>query len=97
MFNNGGTLNITDATITGNEALDPDAGGTQDDGGGGVFNLGGTVTITDTDITGNIATNGLGNGGGAITVGGTVTISGGVIAGNALLEPVAELRTTLAP
>ena len=82
IFNQGGTLDIDDAMITGNTALDPDAGGTQDDGGGGIFDNGGTVTIDNTTISGNLATDGLGNGGGILTFGGNVTINGGTITSN---------------
>ncbi|QDT11229.1 beta strand repeat-containing protein [Stieleria marina] len=82
VFNNGGILNISNATISNNEALDPDAGATQDDGGGGLFNNGGTVTLTDTDLTANFATDGLGNGGAILSLGGSVVISGGTITAN---------------
>lgn len=61
IFNRGGTVRITNSTITGNTA----AGGLSGDGasrgmalGGGVFNLGGTVSVNSSTSAGNRADDG---------------------------------------
>jgi len=78
VFNDGGTVNITDATIKGNTAMGNDAG----EGGGGIFNDG-TMMITNSILGANTATNGLGNGGGILNSdGGSLTMTGGNIDGN---------------
>lgn len=66
----GGTLIVTDSTITGN------FGGN----GGGIYNDAGTVTITNSTISGNIADQG--NAGGILNANGIVTITNSLISGN---------------
>ena len=81
VFNVGGTLSITDATISNNVSTATVAG----NGGGGILIEGGANnTITDTTISGNTAnTSGTADGGGILLSGGaTLTISGGTISGN---------------
>ncbi|QDT04721.1 putative outer membrane protein PmpB precursor [Rubripirellula lacrimiformis] len=67
----GGRLTITDATISGNEALE---------NGGGILNEAGDVHLVDTDLMGNSSgADEPGEGGGAIFSGGTMSIAGGTI------------------
>jgi hypothetical protein len=70
--NYGGTLTITNSTISGNTA---------DGRGGGVANYGGTLTITNSTISGNTSR----DAGGGVNneYGGTLTITNSTIAGNA--------------
>lgn len=69
--NNGGTLTVTNSTVSGN------AGGN----GGGIFAAGGsTVTLTGSTITGNTANTSFG--GGIRTTNTALTITGGAITGN---------------
>ena len=49
IFNNGGTLNLSNSTISGN---------TSTGNGGGIFSSGGTMTFDDVTISGNNAQNG---------------------------------------
>src|SRR5262245_45379331 len=46
IFNNGGTLTLTDCTVSGNSAATA---------GGGIFNNGGTLTLTGCTVSGNSA------------------------------------------
>ncbi len=70
LYNDGGTVTLTDVTISSNIAGK----------GGGLFNTGrGTIGITGCSITGNSATNG---GGGLYNYQGTVTLNGGTVTGN---------------
>jgi len=81
VFNVGGTLSITDATISNNVSNATAAG----NGGGGILIEGGeNNTIIDTIISGNTAnTSGTADGGGILLSGGaTLDISGGTISGN---------------
>jgi hypothetical protein len=68
---NGGTLTLTDSTVSGNN----DAGG--GGRGGGIYNTG-AMTITDSTISGNTGT----SGGGIYVFGGTMTIIASTISGN---------------
>lgn len=69
IWNRGGTLTITNSTISGNSSRN---------GGGGISNYYGTVTITDSTLSGNT-----GSGGGAIShFYGTMTIINSTISGN---------------
>jgi hypothetical protein len=61
IYNNGGTLTITNSTFSGNSA---------NNGGGGIYNNGGTLTITNSTFSGNSA-----NSGGGIANGGSVVVS----------------------
>ena len=64
VFNYGGSILITNATLTGNKAQGGSSqyGGNGSGFGGAIFNLNGTVTATNATIAGNIAA----QGGGAI-------------------------------
>ena len=71
---NGGTLTITNSTLSGNEAIGSD--------GGGVWNSpSGTVTITNSTLSGNSASfvdnqfGSSGHGGGVDNYGGTLTLA----------------------
>jgi len=70
--NNGGTVTVADATISGNNT----GGGS----GGGINNTGGTVAVTDSTISGN--NTGGGSGGGINNTGGTVAVTDSTISGN---------------
>jgi hypothetical protein len=75
---NGGTLTVSNCTISGNSAVSYSAGG------GGIYN-GWTLTIIDSTIVGNSASSGNGTGsgsGGGILNGGTLTITNSTISGN---------------
>jgi hypothetical protein len=74
MANFGGTLTVTNSTITGNFAIDDD--------GGGVANYDGTIIITDSTISGNGVF--LGDGGGVANLQGTVTITNSTILDNSV-------------
>ncbi len=69
IYNFGGTVTVTDSTISGNTAAS---------GGGIVNDYYGTLTVTDSTISGNTAT----NGGGIYNLAGTVTVTDSTISGN---------------
>ncbi len=71
IYNDSGTLSVTDSTISGNSAPS----------GGGIWNyLGGTLTVTDSTISGNSAAN---YGGGVCNHwGGTANVTNSTISGN---------------
>ena len=78
IFVRGGTVNITNCTLTGNTAA-----GTTDSSGGAIYASGATVTITNCTLTSNKAKS---NGGAVCAVkngstGAHITISGGTIGG----------------
>lgn len=52
IFNNGGTLTISNSTLSGNSATEFDAGG------GGIANSSGTLTLTNSTLSGNWASSG---------------------------------------
>ena len=68
LFNRGGTVTITDSTLTNNVARF----------GGALYNDGGTVTLTHSILSGNIAT----TGGGLVNDRGTVTLTRSTLANN---------------
>lgn len=72
IYNNGGTLTVSNSTLSGNAA----SGGA---GGGAIANSVGTVTITNSTLSGNSA--GFG-GGGINNFRGTVTLINSTISGN---------------
>ena len=72
IYNNGGTLTVSNSTLSGNAA----GSGA---GGGGIFNNVGMVTITNSTLSGNSASFG---GGGIDNFRGTVTISNSTFSGN---------------
>ena len=76
LFNNGGTVTLTNCTLSGNSA----SSGSLQSGGGGLFNNGGTVTLTDCTLTDNAATGF--DGGGLFNSGGTATLTNCTIGGN---------------
>ncbi len=80
---NGGNLTVTDATISGNDAL----------GGGGIESVGGTLTVSGSTISGN----GAQAGGGIESVGGTLTVSGSTVWGNTAINGggIASLSSSL--
>ncbi|MCZ7648897.1 MAG: hypothetical protein M5U26_27185 [Planctomycetota bacterium] len=96
IFNYGGTLTVTNSTISGNTAQGGTGGGANNNGGlgvdggdgaglgGGVFNRNGTVTLTNATIANNTADDG---GGGLFNVGdgaaGTVTLNNSIVADSA--------------
>jgi hypothetical protein len=78
IFNNSGTLAITNSTFSGNSATGGSSGGVDEFGqptgsfapggagsgfGGAIFNRNGTVTLTSTTVTGNTVRSGSTNGG----------------------------------
>ena len=69
IYNDRGTLTISNSTLTGNSAI----GGT---GGGGIFN-GGTMTVSGSTLSGNS-----GDEGGGIFNNGSMTVSGSTLFGN---------------
>jgi hypothetical protein len=74
IFNNGGTLNLNNSTISGNSASSS---------GGGIFNIG-TLNLNNSTISGNSASS---SGGGIFNIGGgggaaTLTINNSTISGN---------------
>lgn len=82
LWNNGGTMTITDATFTGNTAN----GSAADTGGGALFGqngAGGTINVTNSTFDGNQAAGGVSSGG-AIFVGegSTLSVSGGSMTNN---------------
>jgi uncharacterized repeat protein (TIGR01451 family)/CSLREA domain-containing protein len=97
IYNNGGSLTLTDCTITDNQALGADGTPLVSSGlGGGIYNLG-TLIVTGSTVSGNQALGGDGqdgqiNGGGGGGAGGglgggifnsgTVTFTNSTISGN---------------
>ncbi len=76
----GGTVNVTNSTLSGNTG---GSGGS----GGGIYNTaGGKVTVTNSTLSGNSTSNLGGNGsggrGGGIYNGGTLTVTNSIVSGN---------------
>ena len=80
LSNNGGSVTVTDTTISGNTT-----GGAEL--GGGIANSG-TLTVSDTSIAGNRASGIFPQGGGLYNDGGAVTVTDTTITGNTLGEGV---------
>ena len=77
IYNSGGTLTLTNSTVSGNTVV---GGGVS---GGGIFNIsGGAVTLTNSTVSGNTAANGAVGGGIYNTVGGTVIVTNSTVSGN---------------
>ncbi|MGB8337754.1 MAG: choice-of-anchor Q domain-containing protein, partial [Burkholderiales bacterium] len=74
IFNNNGTLTVTNSTIASNRITI--AGGA----GGGIFNNNGTLTVTNSTISGNES--GSNGAGGGILSSGTLTLTNSTISGN---------------
>ena len=72
LFNRGGTVTITDSTLTNNVARF----------GGALYNDGGTVTLTHSILSGNTATEASSGGGGLVNNRGTVTLTRSTLANN---------------
>jgi hypothetical protein len=75
IFNDGGTLTVTNSTFTGNSATLALLGFAA---GGAIYTNGGTLTVADSTFTGNNA----GLGGALYINGGTVTVTGSTFADN---------------
>jgi Right handed beta helix region len=73
LSNNGGTVNISNSTVSNNKASG---------NGGGLSNNGGTMTITNSTITNNNNTASSGYGGGIFNSRGTMTITNSTITNN---------------
>jgi hypothetical protein len=72
---NGGTLTVSNSTLSSNSA-----GG--QNGGGGIYN-GGTLTVSNSTLSGNSSSSSTSNsGGGGIYNGGTLTVSNSTLSGN---------------
>jgi CSLREA domain-containing protein len=69
IFNDAGTLTLTDSTVRSNAAA----------GGGGIMNRSGTLTLTDSTVRSNAAA----SGGGIVNRSGTLTLTGTTVSGNA--------------
>ncbi len=69
ILNNGGTLTLTNSTVSGNTAA----------GGGGIANEGGTLTLNSSTVSGNTAN---GVGGGIYNSSGTLTLNNSTVNGN---------------
>ncbi len=97
VFNQAGTVTITNSTITGNSATGGGAGqGAQVGGGfgGGVFNLNGALTLTNVTVAGNTVAAGLVQPGGVAG-----TADGGAVyslATNAIATPTMTATFTVA-
>ena len=82
LYNDGGTLTITNSTFSGNST----SGGN----GGGLFNLFGSAAITNSTFSGNSASDpsfgGGGNGGGIFNTG-TLTVINSTFSGNSASDP----------
>ncbi len=70
IFNDNGTLTLTNSTLAGNSASA---------GGGGIFNDNGTLTLTNSTLAGNSAS---GGGGGIYNDNGTLKLTNSTLAGN---------------
>ena len=73
MYNNGGTLSMTDCTISGN---------TSTSGGGGLGGHNGTLTLTNCTVSGN--TRRSADGGGLDITGGNGSLTNVTVSGNYL-------------
>ena len=71
-ISNGGTLTLTESTVSGNAA---------DNDGGGIFNNAGTLTLINSIVSGNNA--GVDGGGIRNDPGGTLTLTNSTVSGNA--------------
>jgi CSLREA domain-containing protein len=73
IFNDGGTVNVTNSTFSGNSASGD---------GGGILNNGGTVSVTNSTFSGNSSSTGAVGGGISNENGGTVNVTNSTFSGN---------------
>ena len=78
IYSSGGTLTLTNSTLSGNTASDGNGGGN----GGGIDSSTATVTLTGCTLNGNSA----GSGGGISRIGGSMTVTNCTFSGNATLS-----------
>ena len=78
IYSSGGTLTLTNSTLSGNTASDGNGGGN----GGGIDSSTATVTLTGCTLSGNSA----GSGGGISRIGGSMTVTNCTFSGNATLS-----------
>jgi hypothetical protein len=81
IYNNGGTLTVTDSIFSGNTARTPLTGGS----GGAIYNAG-TLTVTDSTFSGNTTIFFSGGSGGGIYNAGTLTVTDSTLNGNVSLS-----------
>src|SRR5262249_2798177 len=74
LFNNGGTLTLTDCTVSGNSATTAATSR-----GGGLYTLNGTTTLADCTVSGNTSSR---RGGGLLCEFGTTTLTDCTFSGN---------------
>ena len=77
LYNNGGSLTLTDCTVSGNSAMGPTVEG--EGNGGGLDNNGGMLSLIDCTVSGNSATN---EGGGLFNFEGTLELTNCTFVGN---------------
>jgi len=93
IYNDSGTLTVTNSTLSGNSSTSSSGGGIFNTGtlavtnstlsgnsagfGGGIFNNGGTLTLTNSTLSGNSS-----GGGGSIYNTGTLTVTNSTLSGN---------------
>ncbi len=77
IYNNGGTLTVTNSTLSGNSA--PYVGTS----GGGIINNGGTLTVSNSTLSGNSANYA---GGGIENIRGTLTVTNSTLSGNSVTD-----------
>jgi SdrD B-like domain len=82
IYNQGGTMTLTDVNVSGNSSTG------FEEGGGGIYNDHGTMTLTNVTVSGNSAAGGgadggdEGAGGGIENSGGTMMLSNATVSGN---------------
>ena len=76
IYNSGGSITLTNSTLSKNSAGDSSGGG------GGIYNNEGTVTVTNGTVSHNVAHGSLSGGGGIYNNEGTVTLTKSTIIGN---------------
>ncbi len=72
-IDNGGTLTLTNSTVSGNSSTQGD--------GGGIYNVAGTLTLTNSTVSGNSATQG-----GGIVNQGMLTLTNSTVSGNSATQ-----------
>ncbi len=88
IYNDGGTLTVSNSTISGNSSLGGSGSlGAGNGAGGGIYNAGGTLTVSNSTISDNSSKGGNGGsgsgfGGGIYNMGGTVTVNNSNLSNN---------------